>query len=174
MESELKSIKTGIDIFISKPFDIKKLILRIAQLLQKQKTLKKSIRIKAITQPDFDIGDDKRTADEILMEKVTKVIEENMEKEEFNIIMLTEIIAIDQKQLYRKIKQLTGMTPINYMRKLKMKKAAVLLTQDKFTVSEVMYLVGYTNASYFTKCFSEEFGVTPKQFIINNKEKKYD
>jgi signal transduction histidine kinase/ligand-binding sensor domain-containing protein/DNA-binding response OmpR family regulator len=173
MESELKSIKTGIDIFISKPFDIKKLILRIAQLLQKQKSMKKSIRIEAITQPDFNIDGDKRTADEILLEKVTKAIEENMEKEEFNIIMLTEIMAIDQKQLYRKIKQLTGMTPINYMRKLKMKKAAVLLTQEKFTISEVMYLVGYTNASYFTKCFSEEFGLTPKQFIINNKEKKY-
>ena len=82
------------------------------------------------------------------------------------------MIAIDQKQLYRKIKQLTGMTPVNYMRKLKMKKAAVLLAKDKFTISEVMYLVGYTNASYFTKCFSEEFGVSPKQFIINNKEDK--
>lgn len=172
METELKSIKAGIDIFIPKPFDIKKLILRIAQLLQKRHSLEKSIRIETITQPAFETGDDKRTADEILMEKVTRVIEENMEKEEFNVTMLTEMIAIDQKQLYRKIKQLTGMTPVNYMRKLKMKKAAVLLAKDKFTISEVMYLVGYTNASYFTKCFSEEFGVSPKQFIINNKEDK--
>lgn len=172
METELKSIKAGIDIFIAKPFDIKKLILRIAQLLQKRHLLEKSIRIEAITQPVYEMGDDKRTADEILMEKVTRVIEENMEKEEFNITMLTEIIAIDQKQLYRKIKQLTGMTPVNYMRKLKMKKAAVLFTKDKFTISEVMYLVGYTNASYFTKCFSEEFGVPPKQFIANNKKDK--
>ena len=79
------------------------------------------------------------------------------------------MIHLDQKQLYRKMKQLINMTPINLLKKLRMKKAAVLLAQNKFTVSEVMYLVGYTNASYFSKCFTEEFGKTPKQFIICDK-----
>jgi AraC-like DNA-binding protein len=71
---------------------------------------------------------------------------------------------MEQKQLYRKVKQLTGYSPIAYMKQLRMKKAAVLLREKQFTVSEVMYMVGYTNASYFTRCFSEEFGITPKQY----------
>ncbi len=168
IDAELKSIKVGIDVFISKPFDLKKLILRVAQLLQKKESLEQAIRIESISQPIFN-KDEKPTADELLMEKVSKAIEENMENEDFSVVALAEAVAVDSKQLYRKIKQMTGLSPVNYMRKLRMKKASVLLAQNKFTISEVIYMVGYTNASYFTKCFTEEFGVTPKQFATNNK-----
>ena len=168
MSTELESIKLGIDAFMSKPFDVNKIILRVEQLLYKKETLEKHIRIEALTQPNFE-QTDKRSNDEILMEKITKIIEDNMDKEEFNVAMLADMIHLDQKQLYRKMKQLINMTPINLLKKLRMKKAAVLLAQNKFTVSEVMYLVGYTNASYFSKCFTEEFGKTPKQFIICDK-----
>ncbi|MCD8202919.1 MAG: AraC family transcriptional regulator, partial [Prevotella sp.] len=122
--------------------------------------------------PTFEdsVSDDNR--DEMLLEKITKVIEDNMEKDNFNVALLASQVGIEQKQLYRKIKQLTGMSPINYMKKLRMKKAAVLLAQNKFTISEVYYMVGYTNASYFTKSFVEEFGMTPKQFTQNSKNKE--
>ena len=80
------------------------------------------------------------------------------------VATLAEKSGMEQKQLYRKVKQLTGCSPIAYIKKLRMKKAAVLLKEKQFTVSEVMYMVGYTNASYFTRCFSEEFGITPKQY----------
>lgn len=165
MNTEMESLKIGVDVFISKPFELKKLFLHIAQLLQRNKNIEKTVKISNITNPEFKTDKDKRTPDEILIENITKVVEENMEKEEFNVTSLAQIICIDPKQLYRKVKQLTGMTPIAYLKKLRMKKAAVLLSENRFTVSEVMYLVGYTNASYFTKCFVEEFGITPKQFI---------
>lgn len=169
IDTELKSIKMGIDVFVPKPFDVKKLILRIAQLLHKRYSLEKSIRIETITQPSFEI--EKEGTDESLIEKITRIVEENMENEEFNLSILSDLLGIEQKQLYRKVRQLTGMTPVNYVRQLRMKKAAILLAQNKFTISEVMYLVGYTNASYFSKCFSEMFGITPKQFIINQNGK---
>lgn len=170
-ETELQSIKVGVDVFISKPFDIKKVMLHIVQLLQRRKSIERAANIEQIINPEFK-PTDTRTNDEILMEKITKAIEENMEDVEFNVTRLSQLLNIDQKQLYRKIKTLTGITPIAYLKKLRMKKAAVLLREDRFTISEVMYLVGYTNASYFTKCFTEEFGMSPKQFAIDHFEKK--
>jgi len=71
---------------------------------------------------------------------------------------------MDQKQLYRKLKQLTGETPVSFIRKQRMQRAAALLKQDRFTVSEVIYQVGFSSASYFTKSFTKEFGVTPKEY----------
>ena len=70
-----------------------------------------------------------------------------------------------KEQLYRQIKQLTGKTPVAFLRSTRLKRAAELLKQDRFSVSEVMYMVGMSNASYFTKCFTNEFGIAPKQFV---------
>ena len=68
-------------------------------------------------------------------------------------------------KVYRKVKQLTGLSPVEYIKNIRMKKAAMLLEQKKFSVAEVMYMVGFSSSSYFSKCFQNEFGVTPKQFI---------
>ena len=76
-----------------------------------------------------------------------------------------ELSGISNKQIYRKIKQLTGMSPVEYIKSIRMKKAAMLLQQKKFTVAEVMYMVGFSNHSYFSKCFQAEFGKTPKQYM---------
>lgn len=168
MQTELESIKIGVDAFMAKPFDVKKLNLRIAQLLYKRDSLEKSIRIEAITHPEFTVDDNLRTQDEQLLERITRCVEENMENEELNVSALAQQVGVEQKRLYRKVKQLTGMSPVNYMRKLRMKKAAVLLAQQKFTVSEVMFLVGYTNASHFAKCFAEEYGMSPRAFMKAN------
>lgn len=164
MATEMESIKAGVDIFMPKPFDIRKLQLRIAQLLKKRNSIEEAVRIEATSRPDFKECRELKSPDEVFMEKVTKVIEENMGREEFNVSSLAEMVAVDGKQLYRKLKQLTGSTPVNYIRKLRMRKASILLEEDKFTVSEVMFLVGYSNASYFSKCFAEEFGMTPKEY----------
>ena len=104
------------------------------------------------------------SADEVLMEEITQLIEDNMASEDFNVSMLAKKLGMEQKTLYRKVKQLVGMSPIAYLKELRMKKAALLLENRQFTISEVMYMVGYSNASYFARCFSEKFCMTPKQY----------
>jgi signal transduction histidine kinase/ligand-binding sensor domain-containing protein/CheY-like chemotaxis protein/AraC-like DNA-binding protein len=168
-DTEMDCIKAGADIFMSKPFDMRKLKVHIVQLMQKRELLKESMRLESITQPQFEPIETHNT-DEAWLEEITALIDKNMENEEFNVSQLAEQMKTPAKQLYRRLKQLTGMTPVSYIRKLRMKKAAVLLAQNKFSVSEVMYLVGYSNASYFTKCFTEEFGTSPKQFAASQKE----
>ena len=164
LETEKNSIKAGVDIFMPKPFDIDKLSLRLVQLQERRNSLEQRIRIENISKPVVE--ESFQSNDEILLAKVVSVIEENMENTEFNVTMLSDLMDIDGKQLYRKLKQLTGSSPVDYIRQIRMKKAAVLLAQKKFSVSEVMYMVGYTNASYFSRCFVAEFNMTPKQYML--------
>jgi len=103
--------------------------------------------------------------DENLMREITAAIEDHMFDSDFNVTMLQDTVGIGQKLLYRKVKQITGMTPVEYMRTVRLEKAARLLSEGRFSISEVMYMVGFTKPGYFSKCFQETFGVTPSAYI---------
>ncbi len=105
------------------------------------------------------------SADEKFLSQITLIIEERISDPDLNVNALSDVSGINNKQLYRKIKQLTGVTPVDYIKTIRMKNAAMLLKQKKFTVAEVMYKVGYSNHSYFSKCFQAEYGKTPRQFM---------
>jgi len=102
--------------------------------------------------------------DEKILLKLTKLIEENLSDTELNVNTLSELSGISSKQLYRKIKALTGMTAVAYIRDQRLKKAASLLAKGTFTVSEVMYMVGFSNASYFARCFAEAYKTLPSEY----------
>lgn len=106
------------------------------------------------------------SADEKFLLDITRIIEENMDDSELNVNTLSEKSGISTKQLYRRIKSLTGMTTVAYIRDQRMKKAASLLAKGSFTVSEVMYMVGFSSASYFTRCFCEEYGIPPSEYKV--------
>ena len=162
--TEMQSIKLGVDIFLAKPFSLDKILLQVARLIDKKMALEKEAKIAAIGSPQFEITSKPEDLDEKFMEQLTAIIEENMEDEDFNVTLLADKLGYNQKQLYRKMKQITGMTPIAYIKKIRMKKAAFLMKDPRYTVTEIMYMVGYSNMSYFIKCFQAEFGVTPKKF----------
>ena len=162
VKTETESIRLNIDAFIAKPFDVQVLLLRVNQLIEKSKCLEKKERIKAITKVTEIKAE---SYDEKLLYKVTKIIEDKVSDFNFNVNALCELMNINNKQLYRKLKQLTGQTPVDYIKSIRIKKASMLLKQKKFTVSEVMYMVGFSNHSYFSKCFHEQYGKTPKQYM---------
>lgn len=103
--------------------------------------------------------------DERLLREVTAAIERNLIDSDFNVTKLQETVGYGQKLLYRKIKQMTGVTPVEYIRNIRLEKAALLLREGKFSISEVMYMVGFTKSGYFSKCFQEAFGMTPSAYI---------
>lgn len=163
-DTELKSIQLNIVAFIPKPFDSTILYSRIKQILESKNLLEKKVRIEDIITPT----EEKTVSpDEIFLAKITKLIEDNIENPELNVNSLCEMADISSKQIYRKIKQLTGLTAVDYIRSIRMKKAAMYLSNKNFTVAEVMYMVGFSNHSYFAKCFREKFGKTPRRFIEN-------
>lgn len=113
------------------------------------------------TTPEVEIDE----MDKKLLDEIKETIEENMVDSDFNVSVLQEKMGMGNKQLYRKLKAITGQTPVEYIRDMRMQKAAKLLKAGKFSVSEVMYTVGFSNSSYFSKCFSKAFGMTPTEFM---------
>lgn len=165
--TEEKSIELGVSAFVPKPFDTTMLLLRIKQLLGTKEKLEEKVRLEVLSTPSEIKAE---SWDEKLLADITKIIDDNVADSEFNVNKLSELSDISTKQIYRRIKQLTGLSPVDYIRTIRMKKAAMLLAQNKFSVAEVMYLVGFSNYSYFSKCFSNQFGTSPKQFSESGKE----
>ncbi len=161
-ETERESVEIGIECFIAKPFDVQLLLSRIRQLTGKHRQMEEKIRIEALSTP---AKVEVTSVNEQFLTKVTQIIEDRIADPDLNVNALSSLAGVDSKQLYRKIKHLTGRSPVEYIKFIRVKKAAVLLSQKKFSVAEVMYLVGFSNHSYFSKCFQEEFGKTPKQFM---------
>lgn len=160
-KTELASINLNVDAFIPKPFDPDILLSRMKQLIQKKQKLESQLRLEAIAAPKEIEAE---SQDEKFLSRITHIIEEHLADPDLNVTSLCDISGINNKQIYRKLKQLTGMTPVEYIKSVRMKKAAMLLRQQKFSVAEVMYLVGFSNHSYFSKCFRAEFNKTPLQY----------
>lgn len=161
-QTELESIRQQIDAFITKPFDHDLLLSRISQLLNIKETIQTQTRLEILQTPQ---AIEAVSYDEQFLADITAIIEEHIDDSNLNVNALSTISNINTKQLYRKLKQLTGETPVDYIKSIRMKKAAMLLEQRKFTVAEVMYMVGFSSHSYFSKCFQAKFSKTPKQFM---------
>lgn len=131
------------------------------ELLSDNENLSAQLRIQFLAKSG-DTGE--LSADEKLLVKITTLIEDNLSDAELNVNSLSELSGINSKQLYRKIKAMTGLTAVAYIRDQRIKKAASLLAKGNFTVSEVMYMVGFTNPSYFTRCFTEEYNTSPSEY----------
>lgn len=104
------------------------------------------------------------TADSRLLTKITQVVEAHIADSELNVSRLQELVGLGDKLLYRRVKQMTGRTPVEFIRHIRMQRAAMLLREGKFAVSEVMYMVGFSNSSYFSKCFQKVYGITPAEY----------
>ncbi len=103
-------------------------------------------------------------ADARLLAKITDTVEKHIADSDFNVTRLQETLGLGSKLLYRKVKQMTGKTPVEFMRHIRMQRAAMLLKEGRFSVSEVMYMVGFSNSSYFSKCFQKVYGLTPTEY----------
>ncbi len=160
-QTELKSMQLHIDAFMPKPFAPDMLLMRVEQLTQKSREMESKIRLAAIAAPKAISAE---SHDEKFLHRITHIIEEHLADPDLNVNAICRISGISNKQIYRKIKQLTGTSPVDYLKQVRIKKAAMLLRQKKFSVAEVMYMVGYSNHSYFSKCFKAEFNKTPLEY----------
>lgn len=174
-KTENESIKLGIDIFMTKPFEPSALLGRISQLLKSRTDIKEKVRIQAITEAESK-PIEAETNNEKMLAKIAKIIEDNISDPDLNVNLLCEKSEIAQKQLYRLIKKYLGVSPLDYIRRVRLQKAAMLLSQRRFTVSEISYMVGFKTPSYFAKCFQSQFGVKPSQYQSDDEmiDKKQD
>lgn len=162
-KTENESIKLGIDVFMTKPFEPSALLGRINQLLKGRTEIKERVRIQAIAEAESK-PIEAESINEKSLAKIAKIIEDNISDPDLNVNLLCEKSGIPNKQLYRLIKKYMGIAPLDYIRSVRLQKAAVLLSQHRFTVSEISYMVGFKTPSYFAKCFQNQFGVKPSQY----------
>lgn len=161
--TENESIKLGIDMFMAKPFEPHALLGRIEQLLKSRSEIKERLRIQAIAEAEVKPIEAESVTEKALA-KIARTIEENISDPDLNVNMLCEKSDIPNKQLYRLIKKYMGLSPLDYIRSVRLQKAAVLLSQNRFTVAEVSYMVGFKTPSYFAKCFQSQYGVKPSEY----------
>ncbi|MBB6462283.1 hybrid sensor histidine kinase/response regulator transcription factor [Flammeovirga kamogawensis] len=161
IDNKKDGIEHGADDYIAKPFNVDYLRVRVNNILTQREKLRESFRREMKTQPNEVVVP---SFEEKFLDEVMQEIEKNMDNSEFNVKILGEKIGMGQTNLYRKIKSMTGMTANEFIRNVRLKRAGQLLKQGQYNVSDVMYMVGFTHRSYFSKSFKEVYGVTPKEY----------
>lgn len=139
------------------------LLARIDHLLKGRSEIKEKVRIQTIAEAEAK-PIEAESVNEKTLAKIAKVIEDNISDPDLNVNLLCEKSGIPNKRLYRLIKKYMGIAPLDYIRSVRLQKATVLLSQHRFTVSEISYMVGFKTPSYFAKCFQNQYGVNPSQY----------
>ncbi|SEJ72972.1 Signal transduction histidine kinase [Dyadobacter koreensis] len=160
---KIEGIRTGADAYITKPFEIDLLDAQIDNLLQRKQELAAYFQHKLIVTPTGEDG--KENVDEKFVKRVMSSVEAHIADPEFNVEILASEVGMSSAHLSRKLKSLTQFSANEIIKKYRIKKASLLLENKEGNVSEVMYDVGFSNLSYFSKCFREEFGISPKEYI---------
>jgi len=161
-EDRIECYNAGANAYISKPFELKVLEARIDNFLAEKKSKQEEFRSDA-EDINFNLLD-ATDIDKEFLKKVTDVIQENLSSSTFDVVQLADALAMSKSSLYRKTKAIIGLSPVEFIRNVRLKQGVKMLKNKSISVSEVAYICGFSNPKYFSTCFKEEFGVTPKEF----------
>ena len=161
-ESKIEGLETGADDYLTKPFDTRELKVRIKNLIQQRKRLQEKFRKEINVNPrDITVT----SIDERLVQKAIDVVEKYIGDPNFDVAKLANEVGISRRLLHTKLKVLTGQSPGEFIRNLRLKRAAQLFQQGYGNVTQVAYEVGFQSLSYFAKAFREQFDQSPSQYL---------
>ena len=170
-EDRLEGIEIGADAYISKPFEMDILKASVNQLIKTRYKIRQAFRREIILQPK-EIQT--ISPDEKLLSRIIDALNRKIQDSEFGVEELGREVGLSRTHLYRKIKELTGMTAIEFIRNKRLENAANLLRQNKLYVSEIAYMCGFKELSYFRKVFKAVYGLSPQEYALSRDEKKHD
>ena len=161
-DDRIECYNAGADGYIAKPFELKVLEARIENFLAHKQVRQKEF--------DEDTASDTgkleiSSIDQKFLERVIGIIEEKLLDNEFDLNWLADFLCMSKSSLYRKIKSITGLPPVEFVRSVRLKHAGKLLQQGEMQITDVAYAVGFSNPKYFSTCFKEQFGMTPKEYV---------
>jgi signal transduction histidine kinase/ligand-binding sensor domain-containing protein/AraC-like DNA-binding protein len=160
-ENKVEGIRLGADLYLTKPFEVELLDAHISQLIRRAHQLKEYFR-NELTQLPSETS--KANGDEKFIERVMNIIQANISDPEFGVEVLCRDIGMSPTHLYRRLKSITQFSANELIKKYRIKKASLLLRHKEGNISEIMYSVGFSNLSYFSKCFKKEYGLSPKDY----------
>jgi len=165
-ENEIEGVKTGADVYITKPFNEDLLQLKVTKLLESRKKLQLRYSQEVILKPkDIAIT----SVDEQFLERLQKVLDEKLVESSYSIDNFSKAVGMSRMQLHRKLKALTGLSTTEFIRSQRLKLAAQLLKKSEINVSQVGYSVGFNDHAYFSKCFKEMYQCSPTEYVNNTK-----
>lgn len=162
IQSKIEGLRFGADSYIEKPFSLDLLKVNINNLLENRAKMLQAFSCSPLATLNIISS---TQADEDFMKQLSEVINKNIQDSNFSLDQMATELGMSRSSLNRKIKGLLDLTPNDYIRIERLKRAAFLLKEQGCRVNEVCYMVGFSTPSYFTKCFREQFGMLPKEFI---------
>lgn len=175
VEDKLKGLETGADDYIAKPFNPEELLARINNLIHQRKVLREKFinhywngtQVRGIQIANSDLN----ALDKGFLRKALDTAEKHLADSSFDLTTFCREMALSRQQLHRKLRALLDQSPTGFIRNMRLKRAAELLAQKHGTVSEIAYDTGFNTLSYFTKCFKEQFGVSPSEYPLGDPRK---
>jgi YesN/AraC family two-component response regulator len=160
-EAKLTGLGMGADDYLTKPFDKSELNLKVRNSIARQATYREQARISMLKEiPRTEV----LSADEQFLQKVKAIILAHLDDEKLSVEAVAGEVGMSRSQLFRKVTALTGSSVNELIRSFRLQKAAQLLDKKWGPVSQVAYEVGFSNLSYFSKCFKEQYGVLPSEY----------
>lgn len=171
MESKLECLNMGADDYITKPFSATFLEARVSNLLEQRRKLQSVYRDRFLL-PGAEVSNveievpmpQAHSRDDEFMQRLMSVMEKNISNGAFSVEQLCSMAGYGRTVFFNKLKSLTGLSPNEYIREVRIKRAAQLLEVGEYTVSQITYMVGMNDSRYFSKCFKQRYGMTPTEY----------
>lgn len=167
-ENLIRGLDSGCSLYLTKPFNLEVLQLSIKNLIKMRGEVQEKNRKKiefAASEVEVESLDDR------LIQKAVQLVEKHLENPELTVEFLSRELGMSRVHLYKKLHSLTGKTPVEFIRLIRVQRAAQLLEKSQMNVSEVAFQVGYSNPRYFSKHFKEEYGMMPSEYVTINQKK---
>ena len=169
ISDRLEGIKLGADAYLAKPFSLEELHLTIDNLIDNVRRLKGKFS-GALKQDDKVEKVEVKGYDEELMERIMKVVNENLSDSDFNVEKMCDEVGVSRTQLHRKLKEMTGVPTSEFLRNIRLNEAARLIRERKINITQVSYMVGFANNSHFSTAFKKYFGMSPTEYAAKYTE----
>lgn len=161
LDSKLEGLQMGADDYLTKPFDLDELMIRVRNLIEIRVQLRERFTKKIVLEPTkIDVS----SPDEVFIKKAIAIVDDNITNMEFNVESFQKEIGMSRMQLHRKLRALTNHSSSEFIRTLRLQRAAQLLSENGMNVAEAAYASGFNSLSYFNQCFKEKFGVNPSKY----------
>jgi signal transduction histidine kinase/AraC-like DNA-binding protein/ligand-binding sensor domain-containing protein len=162
LENQLAGIESGADDYFTKPFDPGVMLAKIDAIFHARERMREYLRLQMLSNPEQQ--EMPETRDEHLVKQIKDMVDKNIKAPDLSVEFLADELGMSRSHLYRKFKSILGYSPVEYIRVYRIRRAAELLKNKGFRVSEVAYDVGFSDPKYFSSCFKKEFGQTPSEY----------
>jgi CheY-like chemotaxis protein/AraC-like DNA-binding protein/nitrogen-specific signal transduction histidine kinase len=162
-ENKIEGLQTGADDYLTKPFDLQELRVRVENLINIRKKLQEKFsKGEFLSKP---AGKKLKSIDEKFLARVLEVIEKHLSEEDFSIEECSSEVGMSRTHLHKKLRALVGKSPSQYVRTVRLYRAKLMIEEEKGNISEVAYSVGFSSPAYFSKCFKDQFGYPPSNIM---------